>query len=186
MVRYTEKLLEKGAERKRLTKQLAALVGNVANDIAQSLPEGTTPKRLSLEEREKKGIPLPSQPWWDNLQVVRVESNLGETKFLALIHYHRKEPTVVFVPDKEPGSRFFLDNDPRAKVRVASAEEYLKFANDLPEIAAAFEMKADELNNDLRSAFDKLKEIASTDAGSNNVGYESVQKRRFADIKGAY
>ena len=39
MVRYTEKLLEKGAERKRLTNQLAEMVGKVADEIAQNAPD---------------------------------------------------------------------------------------------------------------------------------------------------
>ena len=40
-IRYTENLIQKGNERKRLTKQLAQLVEKVADQIADSVPEGT-------------------------------------------------------------------------------------------------------------------------------------------------
>ncbi len=167
MVRYTEKLLEKGVERKRLTSQLATLVGAVANDVACNLPEGSRPtyekKFKEFDTPNLKGTFEVDAPWWSNLEVVRIESNLGEAKYLALSRTMDK-PKVVFVPDKEPGTRFFLDNDPRAKVWVASAEDYLKFANSIPEIMAGFEKTADELSKILREAFGKLKEIASTKA----------------------
>lgn len=160
MVRYTEKLLEKGEERKRLTKQLAVLVGTVANDIAQALPVGTEPKfTLRGFSGPVEKVLYEKEAHWHGLRIVKVESNIGEKKFLAL------DGKFVFVPDKEPGSSFCLDNDPRAKVRVASDEEYLRFANFIPEIASAFERKADELNKELREAFRRLKEIASTEAG---------------------
>jgi hypothetical protein len=166
MVNYTEKLKEKGAERMRLTKQLAVLVGNVASDIAHNLPEGT---RASYEKGkfiyDINGIrAIADSPRWNRLEVVKIGSNLGEAKFMASVGPRGR--LVVFVPDKEPGTSFFLDNDPRAGVQVASAKEYLEFANDLPEICAGFEKKADELIAELRKGFDRLKEIASVEAGS--------------------
>ncbi len=161
MVKYTEKLLEKGEERKRLTKQLAALVGAVAEDIAQSLPEGTKP---SYEGKEDDS--LFSGPWWAGtlgLKVVRIRSNISEANFLGHYDMFNDEKLTVFVSDREPGTRFFLDNDPRGKVYVASAGDYLNFANSLPEIVAGFEKKADELSQTLRKAFDDLKELAKTE-----------------------
>jgi hypothetical protein len=163
MVKYTEKLMEKGEERKRLTKQLAVLVGAVANDIAQSLPEGA---RHLLEKDQIVTIgPGKVRPSILNLKVIRIRSNIGETKFLANIPILEKEPPTVFVPDMEPGTRFFLDNDPRAKVYVASSEHYLKFANSIPEIVNGFEQTADQLSDTLRKAFDKLKDIAGIGGG---------------------
>ena len=80
-----------------------------------------------------------------------------------MIVYRRDNKPAVFVADKEPGTSFFLDNDPRRRIEVASAEEYLEFANHIPEIVAGFEKKADELSEILREAFDSLREIANTD-----------------------
>jgi len=174
MVRYTEKLLEKGAERTRLTKQLAALVGAVAEDIVQSFPEGmaiSPRKEPRFLAQDSKGNYL-----FDllDLGIIEVDSNLGSKKFLGFwCNFAKKvheeddddwQPTV-FLSDKEPGSKFFLHGDIKAPVRVASQEYYIQFANHLPEIAAAFERKADEMNKELRAAFDKLKEMASTESG---------------------
>ena len=57
-IRYTENLIQKGNERKRLTKQLAQLVEKVADQIADSVPEGTivtvdgkTPKTQGAKEQ---------------------------------------------------------------------------------------------------------------------------------------
>jgi hypothetical protein len=165
MSKYTEKLKEKGAERMRLTKQLVVLVGNAAKDIAQSLPEGTLPTYEKKEYFYEIGeaIVKGDHPRWARLEVVKISSNLGDTKFLASVGPRGR--LVVFVPDKEPGTSFFLDNDPRARVEVASAKEYLEFANDLLEIGAGFEKKADELIAELRKGFDKLREIASVEVG---------------------
>jgi hypothetical protein len=188
MVKYTEKLLEKGEERKRLTKQLALLVGAVANDIAQSLPEGSEPsydekawkKEQAAAYEQKHGkkyyeVHPPTSlgrspepwylgPWWRKLKVIRIKSNIGEARFLALFAMFGDSKPVVFAVDQEPGTSFFLDNDSRRRVEVASAEDYLKFANSIPEIVAGFEKKAEELTETLRNAFDELKEIASAKA----------------------
>jgi len=187
MVRYTEKLLEKGEERKRLTKQLAVLVGAVAEDIAKSLPVGTR----TYEDYEEKGIvqigPGTKRPPNLFLQVVEINSNIGTAKFLAHVPIWGKPIPKVFVSDKEPGSHFFLDNDPRAKVYVASTEDYLRFANDLPQIAARFEKKADELSETLREAFDRLKEIASTEANTVSVRVtepETKEIKVYAKVSG--
>jgi len=146
----------------RLTKQLAFLVGNVATAIAQSLPEGTGPiyeKGEYFHEIEVGGRVKCDTPRWSRLQVVKIASNLGETKFLASVGLRNR--LVVFVPDKEPGTSFFLDNDLGARVQVATAREFLEFSNDLLEIVAGFEKKADDLITELRKGFNNLKEIAN-------------------------
>jgi len=145
-IEYTKSLLEKGQARKRLTKQLAALVAQVAQEIADSVPLGT---RIEVNGRAYETRCL--------------RSNIGTWNVLGTYENvrpddHMKEYRVF--TDDEPGIRYNLHNDIYCRVATASKEAYLEFVNNLPEIVRAFEAREDEIIQALSEGLRKLRQIA--------------------------
>ncbi len=138
---YTKELLKKGEERKRLTEQLQELLLNVAGKIADSVPLGT--------EVEVGGVCYRTH---------RYQSNLGSFRTVVIVD----PETLCFraIDDRSPGSEYYLHGDFGRVVRVATRDEFLHFANHLPEIIRAFEVKEDAVIAELRSAFEKLRKLA--------------------------
>lgn len=138
-LRYTERLLALGKERKQLTSQLAALVASVANEIAYTVPVGTSVA--------------------SGYAVVEIKSNLDSERFLAV--EQDDEGYVVFDDHVEPGDSFYLHGDLGARVQVATRTEFLRLANKLPEVIAAFEADETATVAVLREAFERLKAMAT-------------------------
>lgn len=155
MDRVLKDLFEKSGERQRLTGQLAAVVGNVADAISSNLPVDT--------EATVDGC---------TLAVREYHSNVGSATFL-----HAKHPPVfrsspvddealevrlggIITAGREPGTSFYLHRDVHAEVDVADRDLYLWFANHLPAIIQAFEGAQDAIIAALRQAFETLRKVA--------------------------
>ena len=142
---YTKELLKKGEERKRLTKQLQDMLLQVAEDIADSVPLGT--------EVEVAGV---------RYRTHRYSSNIGSFRTVVVVDPGSVEdfPLYRAIDNEPPGSEYYLHRDFYCVVRVATRDEFLHFANHLPEIVRAFEVKEDAVIAELRSAFEKLRKLA--------------------------
>lgn len=142
---YTKELLKKGEERKRLTKQLQELLLNVAGKIADSVPLGT--------EVEVAGV---------RYRTHRYSSNIGSFRTVVVVDQESCEDFPVFraIDNEPPGSEYYLHRDYGRIVHVAAREEFLHFANHLPEIIRAFEVKEDQIIDQLREAFERLRKLA--------------------------
>ena len=142
---YTKILREKGAERVRLTKQLQDMLLQVAEEIAESVPLGT--------EVEVDGVIYRTH---------RYNSNIGSFRTVVVVDQESCEDFPVFraIDNEEPGSEYYLHRDFGRVVRVATRDEFLHFANHLPEIVRAFEAKEEEIIKELRSAFERLRKLA--------------------------
>jgi len=141
---YAKELKKKGAERVRLTKQLQDMLLSVAEDIANSVPLGT--------EVEVGGVCYRTH---------RYNSNIGSFK-TVVVAYPNEYPYAAFraIDNEEPGSEYYLHRDFNSIVVVAERDEFLHFANHLPEIVRAFEAKEDAIIEELRDAFEKLRKLA--------------------------
>ena len=142
---YTKILREKGAERVRLTKQLQDILLQVAEDIANSVPLGT--------EVVVDGVVYRTH---------RYQSNIGTFSTIVVVDPGSVEdfPLYRAIDNEPPGSEYYLHRDFGRVVRVATRDEFLHFANHLPEIIRAFEAKEDAVIDSLRSAFEKLRKLA--------------------------
>ena len=142
---YTKELLKKGEERKRLTKQLQELLLNVAGKIADSVPLGT--------EVEVAGV---------RYRTHRYNSNIGSFRTVVVVNPGSVEdfPLYRAIDNAAPGSEYHLHRDFNCVVRVATRDEHLHFANHLPEIIRAFEAKEDQIIDQLREAFERLRKLA--------------------------
>ncbi len=123
---YHTKIIELAEHKQRVTQNLIKEVGEVAEDIAESVTEGT------LVTINKLG----------DLEVINLTSNIGSGRFLALRIVNKKDNRIkwkVFTFET-PGSRFFFHDDEKCEVIVANREEYLLFANHMTEIKHAFNM----------------------------------------------
>jgi len=142
---YTKELKKKGAERVRLTKQLQDMLLQVAEDIAASVPLNT--------EVKVDGVCYRTH---------RYQSNLGSFRTVVVVDQESCEDFPVFraIDNEEPGSEYYLHRDFYCVVRVATRDEFLHFANHLPEIVRAFEAKEDQIIDQLRKAFERLRKLA--------------------------
>ncbi len=142
---YAKELKKKGAERVRLTKQLQDMLLSVAEDIANSVPLGT--------EVEVAGV---------RYRTHRYSSNIGSFRTVVVVDQESCEDFPVFraIDNEPPGSEYYLHRDYGRIVHVAAREEFLHFANHLPEIIRAFEAKEDQIIDQLREAFERLRKLA--------------------------
>ena len=157
---YTKILREKGAERVRLTKQLQDMLFSVAEDIANSVPLGT--------EVEVDGVCYRTH---------RYNSNIGSFRTVVVVDPNSERVDDDFrsgsgpewenipltfraIDNAAPGSEYYLHGDFGRVVRVATRDEFLHFANHLPEIVRAFEAKEDAIIEELREAFERLRKLA--------------------------
>jgi len=142
MRNYTQKLLEKGEERRRLTEQLQELASRVAEEIATSVPEGT--------EVEVNGR---------NYRAKTLRSNIGSYTTLVAVNKQGWDEGLI-TDRREPGQQGYLHGDFYACYTVAGKEVFLHFVNNLPEIVRAFEAEEDRIIAALREAFEKLRTLA--------------------------
>ena len=142
---YAKELKKKGAERVRLTKQLQDMLLSVAEDIANSVPLGT--------EVEVAGV---------RYRTHRYSSNIGSFRTVVVVDPGSVEdfPLYRAIDNEPPGSEYYLHGDFGRVVRVATRDEFLHFANHLPEIIRAFEVKEDQIIDQLREAFERLRKLA--------------------------
>jgi len=141
---YTKELREKGQERIRLTKQLQEMLLKVAEEIAENVDEGTEVEVADALYR-----------------VHRYESNIGSFRTIVISYPDEYRHMCYRAIDNEsPGSEYYLHRDFNSVVVVAERDEFLHFANHLPEIVRAFEAKEDEVIAELRSTFEKLRKLA--------------------------
>jgi len=144
---YTKELEKKGAERKRLTEQLQSMLYDVAVKIADTVP---------LEAIVKvDGITYKTVRHCSNLDCFDTVGIVTEDPF-----YGGAEVVRVIDSGHEPGTSYYLHRDFNCKVPVATRQQFLNFANSLPEIVRAFEAKEDEIINSLQDAFAKLRKLA--------------------------
>lgn len=151
-MRYTDGLIKKGEERKRLTKQLAKLVATVADQIAESVPEGTV---VEVDGKE--------------LKVRTICSNLDCWGVLTVedpSEYNDWDGSWRVFNDPNPGASYYLHRDFNTPVENASRSEFLWFANNLPEIVAAFEAAEDKVIEALREGFERLRKLAEAHSPS--------------------
>lgn len=144
---YTEELRRRGEERRRLTRQLSELVGKVADAISDSVPVGT--------EVVVDGLVYG---------VIERRSNIDSEKFLAVSG--TDYPAWSVLTNRKPGSSFCLHGDLRAWVQVADRQCFLHFANHLPEIVRKFEVEEEKIIAALRSAFERLRQVAEREVDS--------------------
>ena len=152
---FTKELEKKGAERVRLTKQLQEMLLKVAENIAESVPLGT--------EVEVGGVCYRTH---------RYNSNIGSFRTVVVVdpwservddglrsgpEWENIPLTFRAIDTAAPGSEYHLHRDFRRVVRVATRDEHLHFANHLPEIIRAFEVKEDAIIEELRDAFERLR-----------------------------
>ena len=155
---YTKELKKKGAERVRLTKQLQEILLQVAEDIAASVPLGT--------EVVVDGVCYRTHQYNSNIgsfrTVVVVDpwSERVDDGFRTGPEWENIPLTFRAIDNEPPGSEYYLHRDYGRVVRVATRDEFLHFANHLPEIVRAFEAKEDAVIAELRSAFEKLRKLA--------------------------
>ena len=142
---YAKELKKKGAERVRLTFQLQEMLLKVAEDIANSVPSGT--------EVVVDGVVYRTH---------RYQSNIGTFSTIVVVDPGSAEdfPLYRAIDNEPPGSEYYLHRDFGRVVRVATRDEFLHFANHLPEIVRAFEAKEEAVIDSLRSAFEKLRKLA--------------------------
>lgn len=139
---YTKSLIQKGQARKRLTKQLATLVAQVAQEIADSVPLNT---RIEVNGRV--------------YETRRLRSNIGTWNVLGTYEGEYGNEYRILTDD-EPGIKYNLHNDIYCRVATASKEAYLDFVNNLPEIVRAFEAREDEIIQALSKNLKKLRQMA--------------------------
>lgn len=138
---YTKDLIERNEQRRRLTKQLAQLVNDVATIIAENAEPG---KVVEIE-----GVGTYS--------VSPYITHLGEHNLLW-VSDSKTSSARVFV-SREPGSIIKMDGT-ALTLQVASKDEYLNFANNLHAIINAFETDADTAISALHEGFAKLRQAA--------------------------
>lgn len=123
---YNTKVIQIADHKQRLTQKLIQDVAEVADEIAEMMPEGA---QASVKD---VGI----------LEVISVTSSIGTAKFLS-IQVENNESFIVehhiFV-DENPGSSFYFHDDVDCEVTVADRNHYLSFANHIPEILEAFNL----------------------------------------------
>ena len=155
---YTKELKKKGAERVRLTRQLQDMLLQVAEDIANSVPLGT--------EVVVDGVCYRTHQYNSNIGsfrtvvVVDPQSERVDDGFRTGPEWENIPLTTRAIDTAAPGSEYYLHGDFGRVVRVATRDEFLHFANHLPEIVRAFEVKEDAVIDSLRSAFEKLRKLA--------------------------
>ena len=89
-------------------------------------------------------------------------SNIGSFRTVVIVDPGSVEdfPLYRAIDNEPPGSEYYLHRDYGRIVHVAAREEFLHFANHLPEIIRAFEAKEEEIIKELRSAFERLRKLA--------------------------
>ena len=147
--KYTEDLLEKGKQRQRMTDQLAELVADVAQAIADSVPE-------------EKWIEIDGTYF----QVRTVHSNLSYETYLWIGTQMNRDPRFivdgnVYTSTVAVGEAYNLHGDLTISIQNATRDQYLWFANHIPEIVNGFEGAEDAAIQELREAFDRLKQLAA-------------------------
>ena len=148
---YTGVLRQKGAERKRLTEQLQEMLLKVADQIAESVPLGT--------EVVVDGVTYRTHCY---------RSNIGSFRTVVVVDPEslRRENFPMWfraIDNGAPGEDHYLHRDFQSVYTVATRDEFLHFANHLPEIVRAFEVKEDSVIEDLRSAFERLRKLAEAE-----------------------
>lgn len=134
--------LEKGEERKRLTAQLQELCGSVADAIAAQLSDDEI---LKVTDADGKNL--------GSLRKSSMSSNLGWEEYLHA-------DTGAITTGATPGETFCQHGDFSCRVQVAEADDFLWFANRMPEIVRSLEEKHDSAIAALQSAFARLREVA--------------------------
>lgn len=140
---YTEDLLRAGKERERLTGQLKFLVDSVAGRIADA---GAVGDKVTIGQHTV-GIVQRGQKNDTTFLAIANEDGLAEG-------FNR-----VFAPGKLGGT-FSLPDEPHIKVRIASREDYLLLANNLPDVVAAFQKVQDQIIEAMRDSFETLRRMA--------------------------
>ena len=142
---YLKVLRQKGAERVRLTEQLQELCYDAAREIATAVVPGT--------EVVVDGIRYRAHEYY---------SNIGSFKTVVIVDPSSVEDYPIYraIDTMPPGSEYYLHRDYGRIVHVATREEFLHFANHLPEIVAAFGAEQNKIIASLRSAFEKLRAMA--------------------------
>ncbi len=143
MRNYTENLMQKGEERKRLTSQLQTTLDQVGAQIAESVPTGT----------------IASVGGW-NYKAMCYRSNVGTMYALAVESDGDNWEWNALVSDAPPGGSFWLHGDFGTSIPVATRDEFLHFATALPEVVKAFEAEEQGIIDSLRAAFENLRKVA--------------------------
>lgn len=143
VTQYTKNLIAKGEERRRLTSQLAKLVSDVAEEIANTVPLKTTVEVAGKIYRTH-----------------RYTTNVGSWRTVVVV---AGDSIYALTDDAPPGDYFYLFHDFSCQVNVAERDDFLHFANHLPEIVIAFEAEEDRVIKALREAFEKLRKIAEVE-----------------------
>lgn len=144
-IEYLKELEQAGKERTRLTEQLQELCYEVAKRIFNAVPVGT--------EVDVNGTLYRTHYY---------QSNVGGfgTVVIADPDGCYDFPLLRAIDTASPSSEYYLHNDFGRTVRVASREEFLEFANFLPEIVRAFSADQDKIISALRSTFGRLRKLA--------------------------
>ena len=152
---YTRVLEQKGAERTRLTRQLQIMLSKVATDIAESVPVGT---EITVDD-----VIYRIHNYKSNIGTFRTVVIVDPTGEPEDIDDDRAATPIgkVALDDYAgPGEGYFLHRCFGCHVQIADRSEFLHFANNLPEIVRAFEVKEDVIISSLRGAFEKLRALA--------------------------
>ena len=152
---YTKILEQKGAERTRLTRQLQIMLSKVAADIAESVPVGTA---VTVDDTVYRIHNYKSNI--GNFRTVVIVDPTGEPEDIDDDRAAAPIGKVALDDYAGPGEGYFLHRCFGCHVQIAERDEFLHFANNLPEIVQAFEAKEDLVIAGLRGAFEKLRALA--------------------------
>lgn len=141
--KYTNRLLKKGEERKRLTDQLVKLVGEVTTELLNAMPDGQ----------------LVYIPDVGTYKAVSYKTHLGTFRFLAVNETADGQGTTwpIFYPKVKPAETVYIGDGP---IRTASRESYLAFANNITTIINTFEEQEEAIIKALSNAFAELRKVA--------------------------
>lgn len=140
-----EGLVQKSTERKRLTTQLAQLVGSVADELSEIIEVGTSVQVDGVGE----------------ISIIRVKTNIDSENFLWMRTQNGSSGVVTVAI--EPGKSRYWNNDFNAEVHAINKAGYLLFANNIGAIINAFEDAEDATIRSLRDGFEKLKKVAGVE-----------------------
>ena len=151
------------AERLALEALLVEQVGKAADALAAVLPEGTIFRNWRGEEVEV--IPGGEEAKEEgDLMVRNYEADSRDYRLFTVMGTWKKDDFWgwdfrVITAGVKPGGTFLFDEDPEDCVNVASQQDYLDFAANLPAILAAFERSQTQENAKLRQLVARMAAI---------------------------
>ena len=142
----------KSFERVRLTSHLVWIVNDAANLIAEIAEPLTTVHVKDI------GV-LTVQTWKSHVQVRKVLVFGDPKEDLDEEGHELRCPGAAFGFDVDPGRAFLMDGDLSSQGIAASTENYIAFAQHVPQIVDAFAVEEQKMIERLLKSFDMLRHV---------------------------